>query len=170
MRFAARLLGSELPERMTGADWIRDFATQAEGRWRLFWIGGAPGVAAEAAKRLRAHHPRLEIETEHGFHDEEVIDRVNAFEPHVVLVGMGTPVQERWVATHRDRIEAPVVWCVGGLQDYVAGRVGRPGPRWLLDHHEWLSRLATDPRRLWKRYLVGNALFVGRVLRERARR
>jgi N-acetylglucosaminyldiphosphoundecaprenol N-acetyl-beta-D-mannosaminyltransferase len=169
VRFAARVLGDVPPERRTGADWIRDFATHAEGRWRLFWLGGAPGVAAEAARRLRAHHPRLEIATEHGFHDDDVVPTVNAFRPHVVLVGMGTPLQERWVQAQRDRIQAPVVWCVGGLQDYVAGRVRRPGPRWLLDHHEWISRLAADPRRLWRRYVVGNTLFVGRVMAERFR-
>ena len=169
VRFAARVLGNVPPERTTGADWIRDFATHAEGRWRLFWIGGEPGVAAEAARRMRTQHPQLEIETEHGFHDDDVVPRMNAFRPDVVLVGMGTPVQERWAASQRDRIEAPVVWCVGGLQDYVAGRAGRPGPRWLLDHHEWISRLATDPRRFWKRYLVGNPLFVGRVIAERLR-
>jgi N-acetylglucosaminyldiphosphoundecaprenol N-acetyl-beta-D-mannosaminyltransferase len=169
VRFAARVRGDEAPQRMTGADWIRDFTRHAEGRWRVFWIGGEPGVAAEAARRIRVHHPALEIATEHGFHDDDVVPLVNAFRPHVVLVGMGTPTQERWVAARRARIDAPVVWCVGGLQDFVAGRVGRPGPRWLLDHHEWISRLATDPRRLWRRYLVGNAVFVARVVGERVR-
>lgn len=169
---AARMLGRHLPGRMTGADWIWDLAERAESRrWRLWWIGGEPGVTEAAAKALRAKHPGLIIGTDHGFHlpaeDDAVLERMNAFAPDIVLVGMGTPLQERWVAARRDRIEAPVVWVLGATADFVSGKVPRPGPAWLVDRHEWLSRLIADPRRLWKRYLVGNAVFLGRVAAQR---
>lgn len=164
----ARLLGGALPERMTGADWIWDFAALAEGRWRVFWLGGEPGVCAKAADRLREKHARLEIETDHGFHTDmpAVLAKINTFKPDVLLVGMGTPVQEAWVAKWRDQIDAPVVWVLGATHDFVAGKVAR-GPEWLHRDHEWLARLVADPRRLWKRYLVGNVAFAARILRQR---
>jgi N-acetylglucosaminyldiphosphoundecaprenol N-acetyl-beta-D-mannosaminyltransferase len=172
----ARILGSELPERMTGADWIWDLAATAEGRLRLYWIGGDPGVTHAAAQRLRDKHPKLEIFTDHGFHaregpeDEKCIHRINEARPHIVLVGMGTPTQEAWVAERRARIDSPVVWCLGATADFVSGRVKRVGPQWLIENHEWASRLLADPGRLWKRYLIGNALFLARVAAQRRRR
>ncbi len=173
VRLGARLLGQDLPHRMTGADWIWELAAAAEGRWRLYWIGGEPGVTERAAEALRARHPRLAIASDHGFHprsgpeDEASLARIHAFRPHILLVGMGTPEQERWVAARRARLDVPVVWCLGATADFVSGKVRR-GPRWLTDRAEWLDRLWTEPDRLWRRYLVGNAAFVLRVLRERA--
>lgn len=172
VRLGARLLGEDLPHRMTGADWIWDLAAHAEGRWRVYWIGGEPGVTDEAARRLQERHPRLEIATDHGYHardgeeDRACIDRINQFGPDLVLVGMGTPVQEYWTEERRPRIEAPVVWCLGATADFVAGRTAR-GPRWFTDRYEWVGRLIAEPRRLWKRYLLGNPLFVGRVIAQR---
>jgi N-acetylglucosaminyldiphosphoundecaprenol N-acetyl-beta-D-mannosaminyltransferase len=172
VRLGARMLGQELPHRMTGADWIWRLAAEAEGRWRIWWIGGEPGVAAAAAAALRARHPGLEIGADHGFHarsgpeDAASLARIAAFAPDIVLVGMGTPEQERWVEARRAAIAAPVVWCVGATADCVSGRVRR-GPRWLTDHAEWLDRLVSEPGRLWRRFLVGNTRFVIRVLGRR---
>lgn len=168
----ARILGKDLPERMTGADWIWDLAARAEAAgWRIYWMGGEPGVAAEAARRLRERHPALAIAAEHGFHADAgpVVAAMNAFAPDIVLVGMGTPLQERWVTTNRAAIDAPVVWVTGATADFVSGHVSR-GPRWLHDHQEWLARLIVDPKRLWRRYLVGNTVFLARVLAARAGR
>ncbi len=177
VRLGAQLLGTDLPERMTGADWIWDLAAAAaERRWRVYWIGGEPGVTERAAAKLTARHPRLEVGTDHGFHphtgpeDDACIARINAFAPHVLLVGMGTPVQERWVAARRGRIDAPVVWCLGATADFVAGEKPRPGPEWMVQNHEWMTRLIAEPRRLWRRYLVGNSVFLLRIGRERVRR
>jgi N-acetylglucosaminyldiphosphoundecaprenol N-acetyl-beta-D-mannosaminyltransferase len=177
VRHGARLTGGQLPERMTGADWIWSLAARAEAEgWRICWLGGRPGVSERAAAALRARHPRLQIQTDHGYHprqgpeDEACLDRIRRGAPHILLVGMGTPEQERWVQERRGRLpELPVVWCLGATADLLSGDVPRPGPRWLIDRHEWLSRLIADPRRLWRRYLLGNALFLARVLAERAR-
>ena len=98
------------------------------------------------------------------------IAAINAARPHILLVGMGTPTQEKWLAAHRHQLEVPVVWAVGALFDFVAGVQPR-GPRWMLDHGlEWLCRLLSDPARLWRRYLIGNPLFILRVLRQRCAR
>lgn len=173
--WASRHLGDPLPERMTGADWIEDFARRAarEG-WRVGWIGGAYGVTAQAARALQTRHPRLRsVWTGHGYPrgdrgDAALIDTLNAAKLDVLLVGMGTPVQERWVAARRDRLDVPVVWCLGATADFVSGRVSR-GPRWLFQRQEWLARLIVDPLRLWRRYLLGNPRFVWRVLRAKRR-
>ncbi len=167
----AKLLQQHLPERMTGADWIWDFAARAEAQgWRVAWIGGSPGVARAACDELLARHPGLLLHPEHGFHPSEeqrlLFERLRDFRPDIVLVGMGTPTQERWVAEHRASLGAPVVWCLGATADFVSGHTWR-GPAWLHDNAEWLARLVTEPRRLWRRYLLGNPLYLARVLRQR---
>jgi len=108
------------------------------------------------------------IDTDHGFHADiaPLIARINAFGPDVVLVGMGTPTQERWIARWRGALDAPVVWALGATHDFVSGRVSR-GPAVLHQNQEWLARLLVDPRRLWRRYLLGNTAFIARVVRQR---
>jgi N-acetylglucosaminyldiphosphoundecaprenol N-acetyl-beta-D-mannosaminyltransferase len=173
----ARLVGEHLPSRLTGADWIWALAARAEREgWRIAWIGGAYGVTAAAARRLLERHPRLQVVlTSHGYaspasprHDA-LLARLDEAQADIVLVGMGTPAQERWVAENRSRIDAPIVWCLGATADFVSGRVSR-GPAVLHNRQEWLARLLVDPRRLWKRYLIGNPRFLLRILRERRNR
>ncbi len=166
--YGAAITGQSLPGRMTGADWIWDFAGLAAGRWRVFWLGGEVGVAEKAAARLREAHPALQIETDHGFHEDvpALIKRINGYAPQVLLVGLGTPLQERWVLRWRSELSAPVVWVVGATHDVVSGRVSR-GPRWLHQKQEWLARLWVEPRRLGRRYLLGNGAFLLRALWQR---
>lgn len=177
VRLAAALLGRWLPRRMTGADWIHDLCARAasEGT-RLYFAAGRPGVAERAKSILEGDHPGLRVVgTYHGYlsddpaANESALDDIERAQPEIVLVGMGTPVQERWIRDNLDRIDAAVVWGVGALFDFVTGDVRR-GPRWMLDHHmEWAARLFVEPGRLWRRYLVGNPLFLARVLRQRWR-
>lgn len=177
VRLGARLLGQRLPERMTGADWIEDFCAAASAAGTtLFILAGKEGVAATAAERLTARHPGLRIVgTHHGYVGEpaaaeSALAAIEAARPQLVFAGMGTPVQEAWVTQHRERLGARVLWCVGALFDFVAG-VQRRGPPWLVRNHmEWAARLASDPARLWKRYVVGNPLFLLRVAGERLRK
>lgn len=173
VRLGARLLGKRLPPRLTAADWIDAFCCRAVERdVSLFLLGGAAGIAGRAAAVLQQRHPGLQVVgTHHGFIDGEssaaAIADANATGADVLVVGMGTPVQEAWVARYRTQIRAPVVWTVGALFDFVVG-VQRRAPRWMGDRHmEWLWRLRTDPARLGSRYLVGNPLFVFRVIRQR---
>ncbi len=178
VRLAAALLGRWLPRRMTGADWIHDLCARAasEGT-RLYFLAGRQGVTERAAGILREQHPGLQVVgTHHGYlsgdsaANQAALADIERARPDIVIVGMGTPVQERWIRDHRMRIAAPLVWGVGALFDFVTGEVRR-GPRWLLDHHlEWAARLCVEPRRLWRRYLVGNPLFLARVLRQRLAR
>lgn len=172
VRVAARALDLEIPHRMTGADWVWGLAALCEASGRsLYLLGSEPGVAREAAARLARWYPRLRIAgTHHGFfrpgspHEQRVLESIDEARPDILLCGMGTPKQELWVHRHADRVHASVVWTVGALFDYVSGRVPR-APRWLADNGlEWIFRLGVEPRRMWRRYLLGNPVFLSRVV------
>ena len=175
VRLAARLLGRHLPQRLTGADWIYSLCAVCQDRgFSLYFLGGQPGIAAQAAEKLRRQYPKLQIVGAHHGHfdhnsseNDQVVARINTLRPHILLVGFGTPRQEKWIARNFVRLNAPVVWAVGALVDFVAGKVPR-APRWMLDHGlEWLFRFLAEPRRMFARYIVGNPLFILRVLKQR---
>ena len=177
VRLAARLVGLPVPHRMTGADWIWAVAALCEDSGRsLYLLGSAPGTSADAAEELQRWYPRLDVRgTHHGYfdvggpHSERVLEHIAEHKPDVLLVGMGTPQQELWADRHADRIDAGVVWTVGALFDYLSGRTPR-APHLLSDNGlEWIFRLAIEPRRMWRRYLLGNPVFLHRVLEERQR-
>ncbi|MGC9360295.1 MAG: WecB/TagA/CpsF family glycosyltransferase, partial [Anaerolineae bacterium] len=141
----------------------------------MAFVGAAPGVAAKAAQRLRDAHPDLRVEAlHHGYFDKSdgasegkaVIDAINAMSPDILVVGFGMPIQERWLAANWSHIDAGLALTGGGAFDYVSGERQR-APAWMTDHAlEWLGRLVIEPRRLWRRYLVGNPLFVWRVFKQ----
>jgi len=170
VKLAARVCGLDLPERMTGADWIDDLCTRAEREGlSLFLLGGGAGAAQSAATMLRGRYPDLGLvgyASGYGAF-QDTIEQVNRCKPDILLVGMGTPRQERWIDQHRDELDVPVVWAVGAMFDFVNGSIPR-GPRWMTDHGlEWLCRLYAEPRKLWRRYLIGNPLFFWRLVRDR---
>jgi len=172
--WASRVLGAPLPERMTAADFFPQFAAGcAERGLSLYLLGGAPGVAERAADRLRRSSPGLRIVgTGDGFFADQdaprVVDAVNAAAPDALILGMGSPRQERFASIERYRLRTPLRWCVGALLDYLAGEEPR-GPQWLCDAgFEWVCRLAADPIGKWRRYLLGNPRFVAAVLKARA--
>jgi N-acetylglucosaminyldiphosphoundecaprenol N-acetyl-beta-D-mannosaminyltransferase len=142
---------------------------------RHFLYGGAPGVGTRLAERMRNRFPGLEIvgvvEPPFGTLDElctdEVAAEINAAHADVVWVGIGSPKQERWMARMRPRLEAPVLVGVGAAFDFHSGLVPQ-APAWMRRSGlEWLFRLATDPRRLWRRYLVDNPWFIAAVTLQR---
>ncbi|HEY5409101.1 MAG TPA: WecB/TagA/CpsF family glycosyltransferase [Caulobacteraceae bacterium] len=170
-----RLLGLPLrrEHRCTYLDWREGFWRLADRRgWRVFYLGGAPGVAEEAARRLAARWPGARIAVRHGYFDRgpgsaedaAVLAEIEAFAPQVLLVGMGMPIQETWIAGHLDALGAPAVLPVGAAFDYEAG-VQAPAPRVLgALGLEWLFRLLLDPRRLFRRYLVEPWSLIGPAL------
>jgi N-acetylglucosaminyldiphosphoundecaprenol N-acetyl-beta-D-mannosaminyltransferase len=174
VRLAARALHLEVPHRMTGADWIWGLAALCElSGQSIYLLGSDPPIAREAADRLSRWYPRLQVAgVHHGFfeldspHNERVIEHISEHQPRIVLVGMGTPKQELWVDRYADQLGGAVVWTVGALFDYVSGHTPR-APRWLADNGlEWIFRLAIEPQRMWRRYLIGNPVFLSRVLAE----
>src|SRR3954469_947628 len=133
VRLAARLIGLPVPHRMTGADWIWGVAALCHGRGRwIHLLGADPGSSTDAAAAPKRGYPRLRVlGSHHGYfdpgspHSERVLEHIAGLEPDIVLVGMGTPQQELWVDHNLDRVEAPVVWTVGALFDYLSGRTPR---------------------------------------------
>lgn len=177
VRLGARLIGHPTPTRMTWADFAWDLAALCEQNdFTLFFLGAKPGVAAKAAQQLQTRHPRLRfVGIRDGYFNKEkgstentaVIQQINAAHPDILLVGFGMPLQEQWLSQNWDDLDAIVTLTGGAVFDYVSGELQR-APKWMTDNGlEWLGRLLIEPRRLWKRYVVGNPLFLWRVLRQR---
>jgi N-acetylglucosaminyldiphosphoundecaprenol N-acetyl-beta-D-mannosaminyltransferase len=173
--WASRILGGCRLVKMTGADWIWPFCAWAQERGvSLYILGGKPGVALRARHRLLERYPDLKIVGyADGFFQEkseiEVVQEINRLCPQVLLIGLGTPAQEKWVAAQRPALQVPVCWVVGALFDYIAGDERRV-PAWLYSLGlEWLWRLWINPRGKWRRYILGNPSFVWRVLKQRFR-
>ena len=175
MVYWARLLGlpTSAANRCTYLDWREGFWRLAsQRRWRVFFLGAADGVAEQAARAMMQAWPGVEIATHHGYFDrtpgsaanEALIDQINAFEPHVVMVGMGMPIQELWVSRNAHALKRGVILTVGAAFDYEAGIQGA-APRILGGLClEWLYRLVREPRRLSGRYLIEPWSLVGQAL------
>lgn len=173
----ARILGARIPGRMTGADWIHDLSAFCqESGYSIYLLGSRPDVSRKAALRLEELYPSLEIAgTHHGYLTDEktvhgAIRDINSRMPDIVLVGMGSPTQEKFIDRYREQIETPVCWSVGALFDFVSEVVPR-APEWMLNNGlEWLFRLLYEPGRMWNRYLVGNTSFLLKIVGVRLRK
>jgi N-acetylglucosaminyldiphosphoundecaprenol N-acetyl-beta-D-mannosaminyltransferase len=174
--WAARLLGDPLPAKISGSDLVLPLIERAarEG-WRVYLLGGGPGVGEKAAEKLVARFPGLVIAgTDAPFLDmgapaesrSGVVARVRAAEPDLVLVAFGAPKQELFIREAAPLLRPAVLLGVGASIDFIAGTVRR-APRWMSENGlEWLYRLAREPRRMWKRYLVRDPEFALIVLRD----
>lgn len=169
VELAARLAGARPGHNFVGTDFVpallRVLGARAEGV-SVYLLGGRDGVALEAAHRLRRQIRGLRVVgVGAGFGDlDAAVARIRAASPDVLLVALGNPLQEEWIHRHRDELGAGTAIGVGALFDYLAGRVSR-APKWVLRlRGEWFFRLIHEPRRLWRRYVVGNPRFLVRVL------
>ncbi len=178
VQFGIWLLTGHLPHRTTPPEWIDAFAARLPSGASVFWVGGAAGVVERAAAVFAQRHGLRTAGTQDGFFDHgagsednrRLIERINLASPDVLMVNMGMPLQERWLADHWRLIDARVAIAGGALVDHMAGLVRRP-PRWVANLGlEWAVRLSREPRRLWRRYLLGLPPFAAAVLREKLRR
>ena len=171
---AASLLGHHIEERITFGDWTYPLCDLAVRRsYKLFFLGSKPGVAEKAASRLQEAYPSLRIAgTHHGYFDKtpgshenrEVIAKINAVQPDILFVSFGMPLQEKWLSENWETLDARIALASGAMLDYTSGILKRP-PRWMTSRGlEWLGRLIIEPRRLWKRYLLGIPVFMWRVM------
>ena len=170
---AARIQGRRFKENLNGSDFnVAILRLASRHEWPVFLLGAAEGVAEKAAQRLRASIDGLNIVGTHSGYwpassTDQVVAAVRASGADLVMVAMGNPRQEEWLADHLDSTGARVGIGVGAFFDFTAGTVSR-SPVWMNRFGiEWLWRLAQEPRRLWRRYVVGNPLFLARVLRSR---
>lgn len=167
---ASRLLfGTEFPDNLNGTDFTPYYLQNTRHRFRLYLLGGRPGIAEKAAQRLAKACPRHSIVgcRDGYFHRTEealVADAIRAARADVILVAMGNPDQELWLRNNLAATGCRLGFAIGALFDFMAGEAQR-APSWVRAARlEWLYRLALEPRRLGRRYVLGNPLFLARVL------
>jgi N-acetylglucosaminyldiphosphoundecaprenol N-acetyl-beta-D-mannosaminyltransferase len=171
----SRLRGFRDTSRVYGPDLMlavceRSLATG----YRHYFYGGDDGVPERLVRKLTKRFPGLVVAGTYSppfraltaAENEDILRRINDAKPDIVWIGLGTPKQEYWMADHVNRLTASVLIGVGAAFDFHAG-LKRQAPRWMQRSGlEWLFRLATEPRRLWRRYLVNNPLFIWLTLKQ----
>jgi N-acetylglucosaminyldiphosphoundecaprenol N-acetyl-beta-D-mannosaminyltransferase len=171
--WAGRLLGCPVPERVAGIDLMENLLRVApQHGLRVFLLGAKAAVLERMVERCRREHPGLELA---GWRDgyfppsehEAVVRQIAESGADILFVAMPSPFKDVWCERHRDRFGVKLIMGVGGAFDVLAGAVPR-APRWMQAAGlEWAWRLMLEPRRLWRRYLVGNGRFLWLVLRDR---
>jgi N-acetylglucosaminyldiphosphoundecaprenol N-acetyl-beta-D-mannosaminyltransferase len=173
VKWVARSLKGKELQRFTPPDWFGRLAKEcARQGFSMFFLGTRQEVVEKAAANLKKTYPELKIVgVHHGFFEktvmcpenQAVLSRINTLKPDILVVGFGMPAQEKWIFENWNELNVHVVFPVGAFFDYLAGEVKR-APRWMTENGlEWLGRLIIEPRRLWKRYILGNPLFLWRV-------
>lgn len=174
VRWAARLQGIRVLDNLVGTDFTPTlFESTADRGYSYFMLGSDERTIAAAADYAKKMFPGWTLRgCHHGYlNNPEItsgaIDQINASKPDILLVGMGNPLQERWISRYKERLCVPVCMGIGGLFDYWAGNVSR-APKWLRKlGHEWVWRLLQQPKDKIYRYLVGNPQFLARIIREK---
>jgi N-acetylglucosaminyldiphosphoundecaprenol N-acetyl-beta-D-mannosaminyltransferase len=175
--WAAKFLNTPLQGRVNGSDLFeRLCAIGATKPLRIFLLGGRPGAAERAAIVLENRYPGLKIVGTHcppyGFENDpaavaEIEAKIFTADPNLLFVGLGSPKQEKWIYANYQHLKVPVSIAIGVSFELVAGMVAR-APEWMQKSGlEWLFRLFVEPKRLWKRYILGNPNFVWLVLKQK---
>ena len=181
--WAARLLGTVLPEKVSGSDFVPFILEHAaEVGWKVYFLGGAPGIAARARDKISEKLPGLQVvgvdAPDICLNDPEeargaILARIRKLDPDLVFVALGAPKQELWIDLVRDDLRPAVLIGVGGTLDFLSGTVKR-APVWVSRVGlEWLFRLYQEPERLWRRYLLRDPKFfviIGRAFIQQFRR
>jgi N-acetylglucosaminyldiphosphoundecaprenol N-acetyl-beta-D-mannosaminyltransferase len=176
VRWAARYIhGIQLRDNVNGTDFVPQFFARTAGRgYRYFLLGATPAAAVRAARRSQELFPGWQLAGfRHGYleaQDEaEVVDAINAAKPHMLLVGMGNPLQELFIARNLHRLAVPLCLGVGGLFTYWSGDLKR-APQWVRRLGcEWVHLLVAQPHK-FRRYLLGNPVFLARMVSYRRNR
>ncbi|MDF1516215.1 MAG: WecB/TagA/CpsF family glycosyltransferase [Anaerolineae bacterium] len=171
--WVSRLFGFKQTRRVYGPDLMLALCEHStQNGYAHYFYGGAEGVPEKLVQNLQQRCPGVKIagtfsppfRTLSEEEDQRIIDTINGSGADIVWVGLGSPKQEYWMASHRDRLTAPVLIGVGAAFDFHAG-VKKQAPLWMQRSGlEWLFRLLSEPSRLWKRYLVNNPRFVWHVI------
>lgn len=160
----AKWYGTPIKEKISGSDLFPRLCEMAANKgYRMFFLGAAEGVAAKAAKNLIKKYPGLNVvgtySPPYGFekNNEEmykIITMIKDVRPHILIVGLGCPKQEKFILNNREKLEVPISLGLGASLDFEAGNIKRC-PKWMANSGlEWLFRITQDPKRLAKRYLV----------------
>ena len=173
VKWAAKILNTKILHRFTPPDWFDQLAFKcAENDRSMFFLGTQQKVIEKFAVILNEKYPRLKIvgiqngyfnKDQTSFDNQQVLNKINNARPDILIVGFGMPTQEKWILENWDYLQTTVVIPVGAMFDYLAGEVYR-APLWMTDNGlEWLGRLFIEPKRLWRRYMIGIPLFFWRI-------
>jgi N-acetylglucosaminyldiphosphoundecaprenol N-acetyl-beta-D-mannosaminyltransferase len=174
LMWMGRIVGFPIARRVYGPDLMVEVLRRTAGTGtRHFFYGGREGVAEELARRMCLRFPGLEVCGTHSppfervlpkREDPAVLERIRGARPDVLWVGLGAPKQEHWMASRRGALAVPVLVGVGAAFDFLTGQTPQ-APVWMRNYGlEWFFRLASEPKRLWRRYLVGGSEFAIRLL------
>lgn len=163
---ASRLFKNSFQERVAGFDLMKNIFSEANRQgYRIYLLGGRPGIVDKARKNLIQEYPYLKIcGAHHGYLDkdlqERVIEEINMLKPDLLFVGMGVPLQEKFIYKNMNRLQVKVAMTVGGAFDVLAGQVKR-APRWMQNAHlEWLFRLLQEPSRLGRFFALPRFVYL----------
>ncbi|OVE76865.1 hypothetical protein BVX98_04150 [bacterium F11] len=175
--WGARWLGGNLPERVAGPDVMENVCKLAHIKKYSIYLMGSYNENLEKLKaRLLGKYPTLRIVGMHSpplcdrIPDEEtnvIVEKINKSKPHILFVGVSSPKQERWIASNIHKINVPLNLAVGAAFDFLSGKISRAPEFLRKSGMEWIYRFACEPRRLWKRYILGNAVFVALLVKEK---
>ncbi len=169
MRMASNHVGDPLLDNVNGTDMLPKLCLKAaKEKQSIYFLGSSPGVAKKAAKRLKKTYPGLKIAGyQHGYFDQQnnsqVINKINAAKADILLVALGSPIQETWLVANADKLQCKTALAVGGLLDFYSGNIPR-APLWVRNLSlEWVYRLMQEPQKKFNRYVIGNPLFLIRT-------
>lgn len=174
----ARLYGYPLKRRVYGPELMEEFCKLANNRgYTNYFYGGTNKTLSKLTENLTVRFPNLKISGACSppfrdltcEEDRQIIETINKAKPDVLWVGIGCPKQEIWMYEHKDKLNVAAIVGVGAAFDFHAG-TKKQAPYWMREHGlEWFFRLITEPRRLWKRYIVGGAVFIYNIIPDLAR-
>jgi len=169
--WAARFLGAPLPERLNVVDFLDLLVQELKKRKiTIYLLGGTQYVVKKAEERLKDLGLRV-VGSRDGFFNKgqepEVIREINTLNPDILMVGMGVSAQEKWIYNHLSGLDVKLCWAVGGVFKILSGDLKKT-PKWVSDYGmEWFYLGLQDPGRLFRRYLIGNLIFIYHILRQR---
>lgn len=168
---AGKMLSKPLKENVNGTDMLPYICEMAKKKNKsIFLLGGKPGVAETMQQQLEKSMGVTVAGCHHGYFNHQlesdpIVKKINSSGADILLVAFGAPLQEKWIAAHLDQLNPKIAMGVGGLFDFYSKKIKR-APRWLRELGlEWVYRILQEPGRMWQRYVIGNPLFLSRVIK-----
>lgn len=166
--WASRFLGPGLTERVNILDFFEPLAAELKQKsLKVFLLGGEESVVKETENKLKEKGINI-VGSYHGYlsaqEEKRVLSTIKELKPDILIVGMGVPLQEKWIDKHKAELGVNLCWGVGAAFDWLSGERKR-APKWMIRAGlEWAHRLYQQPLRLWRRYIIGNPLFLYRFI------
>jgi len=174
IQLGAWILNKPIPKQITYHTWMWELLKFCnENNFSLFFLGSKKGIAEKAIEKIRLEYPNLRLDSHHGYFNKEniendtVINQINSFRPNILIVGFGMPLQEFWIERNHSKINTNIFLNGGAYLEWISGNQ-KQAPAWMTTMgFEWLYRLIFSPIRLFNRYVIGNPLFLLRILRQK---